>query len=56
MNNDTFYAWGHTFLSLAILGSGKYSLDLIKAAVEKAGAQIITLALRRANEEEWQIS
>ena len=28
--------------------SGKYSLDLIKAAVENAGAEIITLALRRA--------
>ncbi len=32
-----------------ILGSGKYSLDLINAAVQNAGAQIITLALRRAN-------
>ena len=32
------------------LGSGKFSLDLVKACVEKAGAQIITLALRRANE------
>lgn len=50
MNNDTFTLGGHTFESRFILGSGKYSLDLIKAAVEKAGAQIITLALRRANE------
>ena len=33
-----------------ILGSGKFSLDLVKACIEKAGAQIITLALRRANE------
>ena len=32
-----------------ILGSGKYSLDLINAAVQNAGAQIITLALRRTN-------
>ena len=47
---DTFTLGGHTFESRFILGSGKYSLDLIKAAVEKAGAQIITLALRRANE------
>lgn len=39
----------HEFTSRFILGSGKYSLDLIKAAVENAGAQIITLALRRAN-------
>ena len=50
MNNDPFTLGGHTFESRFILGSGKYSLDLIKAAVEKAGAQIITLALRRANE------
>ena len=36
------------FTSRFILGSGKYSLELIKAAVENAGAEIITLALRRA--------
>ena len=48
--NDAFVLGGHTFESRFILGSGKYSLDLIRAAVEKAGAQIITLALRRANE------
>ena len=39
---------GHEFNSRFILGSGKYSLDLIKAAIEHAGAEIITLALRRA--------
>ncbi|MCI8404934.1 MAG: thiazole synthase [Clostridia bacterium] len=39
---------GHEFTSRFILGSGKYSLELIKAAVKNAGAQIITLALRRA--------
>ena len=27
-----------------------FSLDLVKACIEKADAQIITLALRRANE------
>ncbi|MGN1030306.1 MAG: thiazole synthase [Butyricicoccaceae bacterium] len=48
MQNDTFTLGGHEFTSRFILGSGKYSLDLIKAAVENAGAQIITLALRRA--------
>lgn len=48
MNNDTFTLGGHEFTSRFILGSGKYSLDLIQAAVENAGAQIITLALRRA--------
>ena len=40
----------HEFTSRFILGSGKYSLELIKAAVEEAGAQIVTMALRRANE------
>jgi thiazole synthase len=48
--NDPFVLGGHTFHSRFILGSGKYSLDLINAAVENAGAEIITLALRRANE------
>ena len=46
--NDKLILAGHEFDSRFILGSGKYSLDLIKAAVENAGAQIITLALRRA--------
>lgn len=47
---DTYTLGGHTFTSRFILGSGKFSLDLVKACVEKAGAQIITCALRRANE------
>ena len=47
---DTLVIGGHEFKSRFILGSGKYSLDLINAAVQNAGAQIITLALRRANE------
>lgn len=46
---DKLVLGGREFTSRFILGSGKYSLDLIKAAVEQAGAQIITLALRRAN-------
>lgn len=46
---DSFTLGSHTFKSRFILGSGKYSLDLINAAVEEAGAEIITLALRRAN-------
>lgn len=45
---DKLIIGGHAFDSRFILGSGKYSLDLIKAAVENAGAEIITLALRRA--------
>jgi thiazole synthase len=47
---DTLVVGGHEFTSRFILGSGKYSLELIQAAVENAGAQIITLALRRANQ------
>ena len=47
---DKFILGGHEFTSRFILGSGKFSLELVKACVEKAGAQIITLALRRANE------
>ena len=49
MTNDTWTLGRHEFHSRFILGSGKYSLDLIKAAVEQAGAEILTLALRRAN-------
>lgn len=45
---DKFVIGGHEFHSRFILGSGKYSLDLIQAAVENAGADMITLALRRA--------
>lgn len=47
--NDKLILGGHEFDSRFILGSGKYSLELIKAACENAGAQMITLALRRAN-------
>lgn len=46
---DKLIIGGHEFSSRFILGSGKYSLELIKAAVEEAGAEILTLALRRAN-------
>lgn len=49
MQEDFFELGGRKFMSRFILGSGKYSLNLIKAAVEEAGAEIITLALRRAN-------
>lgn len=47
---DKFVLGGHEFSSRFILGSGKYSLELIDAAVSKAKAEIITLALRRANQ------
>ena len=51
---DTFTLGGHEFTSRFILGSGKYSLNLIEAAVRDAGAQIITLAVRRANTKEQE--
>ena len=46
---DKLIIGGHEFNSRFILGSGKYSLNLIEAAVKYAGAEIITLAVRRAN-------
>lgn len=49
MKKDALTIGGHEFSSRFILGSGKYNLDLIKAAVEYADAQIITLAVRRTN-------
>ena len=50
LQDDRLTIGGHSFTSRFILGSGKYSLELIQAAIEKAGAQMVTLALRRANE------
>ncbi len=46
---DKLIIGGHEFTSRFILGSGKYSPELIKAAVSETGAQLITIALRRAN-------
>ncbi len=48
-NNDNLIIGSYSFKSRFILGSGKYSLKLIEAAVRDAGAEIITLAVRRAN-------
>ena len=52
--NDPLILGGHEFHSRFILGSGKYSLRLIEAAVRDAGAEIITLAVRRANTKEQE--
>ena len=49
---DKLVLGGKEFSSRFILGSGKYNINLIKAAVEQGGAEIITLALRRANTQE----
>ena len=53
-NNDKLVIAGHEFNSRFILGSGKYSLSLIEAAVKYAGAEIITCAVRRANTKEHE--
>lgn len=47
--NDVLHLGGKDFTSRLILGSGKFSLDLISAVLEEGGGEIITLALRRAN-------
>lgn len=49
MKEDKLVLGGHEFTSRFILGSGKFNLDLIRAAVDFAGAQMITLAVRRVN-------
>ena len=53
-NNDKLIIGGHEFSSRFILGSGKYSMKLIEAAIKDAGAEIITLAVRRANTKEHE--
>ena len=52
--DDKLIIGGREFGSRFILGSGKYSLRLIEAAVRDAGAEIITLAVRRANTKEQE--
>ena len=48
-SDDDLVIGGRHFRSRFILGSGKFSLDLMKTVLENAGAEIATLALRRAN-------
>ena len=52
MENDKLVIGGKEFDSRFILGSGKYSMKLIDAAIKDAGAEIITLAVRRTNTKE----
>lgn len=49
MKEDKLVLGGHEFNSRFILGSGKFSIEMIKAVCEYGKAEIITLALRRAN-------
>ena len=53
--NDQLIIGGHGFNSRFILGSGKFSLEFIKAVIENGEAEIVTLALRRAKQEEKKI-
>lgn len=46
---DAWRLGEHEFTSRFILGSGKFRLDLVEAAVRDAGVEIVTLAVRRAN-------
>ena len=49
MMNDDLIIANKRFSSRFIMGSGKFDPRLIKACVQRGGAQIITLALRRAS-------
>ena len=51
---DRLVIGGREFGSRFILGSGKYSMRLIEAAVRDAGAEMVTLAVRRANTREQE--
>ena len=49
MQKDPLIIGGREFSSRFLLGTGKFSLPKTKEVIEAAGAQIVTLALRRAN-------
>ena len=53
-SDDKLIIGGHEFTSRFILGSGKYSMKLIESAIKDAGAEIITVAVRRANTKEHE--
>lgn len=46
---DKLIIGGHEFNSRFILGSGKFSLEMTRAVIEHGEAEMVTLALRRAN-------
>lgn len=46
---DKLIIGGHEFNSRFILGSGKFSLEIVKAVIEQGEAEMVTLALRRAS-------
>ena len=46
LKSDQLILGGREFSSRFILGSGKYNVEMIRAEVDQAGAEIITLAVR----------
>lgn len=49
--NDPLIIGGKTFQSRFLLGTGKFSLQTTKEVIEASEAEIVTLALRRANSD-----
>jgi thiazole synthase len=50
MNDDTLKIGTYEFTSRLIVGTGKYpSMDVMRAAHEASGAQMVTVAIRRIN-------
>lgn len=50
MQNDPFILGGRTFSSRLLVGTGKFSSnELMRDALEASGAEIVTVALRRAD-------
>lgn len=48
-DSDDLLLGGRTFHSRFILGSGKFSLSLMQTVLENSGAEMATVAVRRAN-------
>jgi len=46
---DKLIIGGHEFNSRFILGSGKFSLEMTKKVLENSGAEMATIAVRRAD-------
>jgi thiazole synthase len=49
MLKEEFIIGGHVFQSRLILGSGKFSLEMVQAVINLGEVEMVTLALRRAN-------
>ena len=48
MNEDSLVLGDRSFRSRLIVGTGKYpSMEMMKEAIEKSGAEIVTVAIRR---------